>query len=118
MAFEPIPYFYQPIDRNAIIVRPKKQFFDWLNFLFPEDDLATEKQDNNIYLIREMNSNEQILNWIKENFDKIFINELNDWYTDEAEWPKSRTFEMFSEWFDVEVCSMILDLEEYPITKD
>jgi len=37
MDFEPIPYFYDSIDRNAIIVRPKEPFYDWLNSVFPED---------------------------------------------------------------------------------
>ena len=65
-----------------------------------------------------MDNNEAVLKWIKRNFDKIFINELNDWFTDEDKWPKTRTYKMFSEWFKLEICSMILDLEDYPVTKD
>jgi hypothetical protein len=114
---EPIPYYFESIDRNAIVVKPKKPFFDWLQSLFPEDDPRTEKTENNIYLIREMGSNEQIKKWIKKNFNQLFENELNDWYTDEAAWPQNRTYKMFEEWFDVEINSMILDIEEFPVTK-
>jgi hypothetical protein len=57
------------------------------------------KEENNIYLIREMDSSGAIKKWIKENFDNLFANELNDWYTDENVWPKSRTYKMFAEWF-------------------
>lgn len=115
---EPIPYFYNSIDRSAIVVKPKKPFFDWVNSIYPDDEPISEKEENNIYLIREMDNNEQALNWIKRNFDALFTNELNDWYTDEIKWPKKRTFKMFSNWFDIEFCSMVLDLEEFDITKD
>ncbi|MDK2979183.1 MAG: hypothetical protein PWP52_1897 [Bacteroidales bacterium] len=74
--------------------------------------------ENNICLIREMDSNEQILQWIKKNFDHIFLNELNNRCTDENVWPQKRIYKMFSEWFDIEINSMIIDLEDFPVTKE
>lgn len=65
-----------------------------------------------------MDSPDMIEKWIKKNFDNIFINELNKWCTDESFWPTNRSYKMFKEWFDVAFYSMILDLEEFPITKD
>jgi hypothetical protein len=62
---KPIPYYYESINRNAILVLPKKPFFDWLNEVFKDEHPITEKEDNNIYLIREMASNEDIKKWIK-----------------------------------------------------
>lgn len=115
---EGIPYYFDTIDRNAIIVKPKKPFHDWLKSIYEEDKPLFEKNENNVYLIREMESIEKIRNWLKKNFDQIFINELNDWLTDEERWPKKRTFKMFEEWFDVEINSMILDLEDEEIYKD
>lgn len=115
---DPIPYYYESIDRNAILVRPKKLFYDWVNKMFKKDKPISESDENNIYLIREMESNEEIRRWVKKNFDKIFVNELNDWCTDESGWPTNRTYKMFCDWFDVEVHSMVLDLEEFPVTKD
>lgn len=113
----PIPYFYDCINRNAIVVKPKKPFFDWLNHLFPEDPMH-EKPETNIYLIKEKNSNEEIERWISRNFDQLFQNELNDWHTDERAWPQKRTYKLFKEWFDFEIHSMVLDLEETEITKE
>jgi len=114
----PIPEFYESIDRNAIIVRPKKPYFDWLNQVMPEEEPINQNDENNIYLVREMESNEDVLKWVKKHFELIFDNELNDWYTDEDKWPQQRTYKMFSEWFEIEICSMVLDLEEDPITKE
>lgn len=49
---------------------------------------------------------------------RAFVNELNDWCTDENRWPQHRTHKLFTEWFSVEVHSMVLDLEEGPVTKE
>jgi hypothetical protein len=114
---EPIPYFYESINRNAIVVKPKKEFFDWINYLYPEN-MIHKKEEANIYLIRERDSNEEIERWISRNFDLLFQNELNDWHTDENDWPQKRTYKLFKEWFDFEIHSMVLDLEETEITKD
>ena len=115
---EQIPYFFESIDRNAIIIRPKEPFFNWAKSVFPDDEDINENDENNIYLVKEMDSNEEVLQWIKRNYEMIFVNELNDWYTDEDKWPQKRTYKMFSEWFEAEICSMILDLEDYEITKE
>ncbi|MBU2949577.1 hypothetical protein KO493_02570 [Tamlana agarivorans] len=99
-------------------MKQKKPFFDWVSSMFPDEEPMTKTEENSIYLIREMDTNKKVLNWIKKNFDTIFSNELNNWYMDESKWPQKRTFKMFSEWFDIEVTSMLLDLEEYEVTKE
>ena len=115
---EPIPYFYESIDRNAILVRPKQPWFDWAKSI-SGDDLAMNSRDEcNIYLIREMDNNEAVERWVKKHFDELFVNELNDWCTDEARWPADRNYKMFAAWFVVEVHSVVLDLEEGPVTKE
>jgi hypothetical protein len=115
---EPLEYYFETINRNAIIVKPRQAFWDWLNSVYPDEEKIEEVDENNIYLIKEMNSNEDIRKWIKRNFDRIFINELNDWVSEEEYWPKNRTQKLFTEWFDIEVHSMVLDIEESPVLKD
>lgn len=115
---EPIPYFFESIDRNAILVRPKQPFFDWVNAVFNDDKPMNEKEECNIYLLHEKGSNEEVIKWVRTHFDEIFANELNDWYTDESRWPQKRTYAIFAAWFDVEVHSMVLDLEDDPVTKE
>lgn len=115
---EQLDFYYDSINRNAIVVKPKAPFFNWHNDVFPKDKPIHELDDNTIYLIREMDSNQGIRTWLKKNFGDIFVNELNDWSTNKESWPKNRTYKMFADWFDVEVHSMVLDLEESPVTKD
>lgn len=114
----PIPYFFDSINRNAFVVKPKKPYIDWANSVFNDKPTDFSNEENNIYLIREMGSNEEIAKWIRRNFDQIFQNELNDWCTDQKRWPQKRTYKLFTEWFDVEISSMVLDLEDEPVEKD
>jgi hypothetical protein len=116
---QPIPYYFEPINRHAIVVKPRKPFYDWLNEIERKNpEPITVLDEHNVYLIREMDSNDEVRRWIKKHFDQLFVNELNDWYTDETFWPQRRTCKLFSEWFDVEVHSMVLDLEDGPVKKD
>ena len=114
---EPIPYYYDSINRNAIIVKPKQDLFDWINSIYPESP-AEAAHEGTVYLVKERDSNEEIEKWLQKNYDSIFQNELNNWHTDEKDWPQKRTYKQFTEWFDFEIHSMILDLEETAITKD
>lgn len=116
---EPIPYYFETINRNAILVRPKKPLYEWLNKIFPQDRYhQDDREDHNIYLIREMINNDEVKSWVRINYDTIFQNELNDWYTDSDKWPKNRSYELFEQWFHVEVHSMLLDLEEEEVIKE
>lgn len=114
----PIPYFYESLNRNAILVRPKQPFVDWLNETFHNEPSFPPPTEHNIYLVRDMINNEAVAAWVQQHWDDIFINELNDWHTDSARWPHERTYRMFREWFDIEIHSTVLDLEEFPITKE
>lgn len=114
---EPIPYFYESINRNAIVLKPQEPFFDWLNNLYPKHPVH-EKAEATIYLVQERDSNEEIEKWLSRNFDLFFQNELNDWHTDDKDWPSKRTYALFREWFTVEIHSMILDIEDTEIIKE
>jgi hypothetical protein len=114
---EPIPYYYDSINRNAIVVKPKQALFNWVNSIYPESPVEAV-HEGTVYLIKERDSNKEIEKWLQRNFDSIFQNELNNWHTDEKDWPPKRTYKQFKEWFDFEIHSMILDLEETGITKD
>jgi hypothetical protein len=48
---------------------------------------------------------------VRPYFKAIFDEELNSWYRRESAWPARRTYETFLKWFEVEVHSMVLDLE-------
>ena len=113
----PAPNYYDCIDRNAILVKPLKPLFDWLNALYPTEPPITGKVEGTIYLLKEHDTNEEIEDWLSKNYEFIFKNELNEWHTDPAAWPPHRSIQLFKQWFTYEIHSMVLDIEEEDITK-
>jgi len=113
---EPILYL-ESINRNAILVKAKKPFYDWINYIDPEFPVEPN-EEGTVYLVKEMDSNKKIENWLKKNFGEIFENELNDYHTDENDWPQKRTYKVFKDWFTVEISSMIIDLVDKPVIKN
>lgn len=113
---DPTFYFPDAINRHAVVVKPKQPFRDWLDKVFPDDPVG-EIGEANIYLVKEKDTNELVEKWLSRNFDMIFQNELNDWYLDEALWPEKRTWAIFKKWFEYEIHSLVLDLEDTQISK-
>ena len=102
------------INRSAVIIRP----------LPP--DLAWAKQDDttniaervfedlrtapHVYLLPEYEDAESEREVLEDFWPELFAAMLNCWLTDEQQWPKDRTREMFREWVDVQMCPVVDDL--------
>jgi hypothetical protein len=104
------------INRAALLLRYKKPALLWINESDPYPDgreltLDEVNEDRTIYLISsdEAESSIGAEKWVKANFRELFEDELNAWYTDSGLWPSQRTYQLFQQWFDVEVHSMIVD---------
>jgi hypothetical protein len=108
--------YYETINRNAILVKAKKPFYDWINYVDPEFPIINN-DEGTVYLVKEMQTKDKIERWLKRNYDQIFRNEMNDYHTNENDWPQKRTFKVFNEWFSVEISSMIVDLSDKPVEK-
>ncbi len=97
----------------AAVVKPKQAYLDWIMSLpDPAKDTTLEdlQKDCAIILIPELPDNDSALKYVLTNYKNIFRNELEGWEGDESLWPTKRTKEMFMEWFDVEIHSMVYDL--------
>ncbi len=51
------------------------------------------------------------LSGLEEFWPILFEAMLEGWVRDEAFWPKDRTLEMFQEWFEIQMCSIVQDLD-------
>ena len=97
------------------IIKPKQPYLDWLMSLpDPPEDVTLEdaRKDCTSVLIPEFPDNESALKFVLANYESIFRNELECWDGDESLWPSERTKELFLEWFDVEIHSMVYDLTD------
>jgi hypothetical protein len=106
------------VNRSAITVIPRQPFIDWMQQLDEPGEPPYDVTDHNtLYLINTADTAAEIDEWLQENFDRLFTNELNDWHEDEEVWPENRTYAMFKEWFDIKFSTMVYDVEEDDINK-
>lgn len=105
------------LNRSAIGIEYKKPFLDWLNSR--ENNLKFDPtfHESNIYLLPDFETKDEIEKWLMKNYDQLFAQELFAWYIDESYWPQNRTFNLFREWFDYSLHTMIFDTLKSPIKK-
>lgn len=113
---------FESINRDALILFPKQPLFDWVNSIFKDQKIECPEplahDEGNIYLLPEMDHYSYTVEFLKENFEVFFEKELFEWCTDENDWPKKLTWEMFEEWFHYSIQSMVEDTLEEEIIKD
>ncbi|GAB5527389.1 MAG: hypothetical protein Roseis2KO_52610 [Roseivirga sp.] len=99
------------INRSAILVMPRKPFFDWLNYLDPDMPMsAADINEYNTYLVKgDFADLDEVL---EENYERIFERELLSMWTVEEDWPQTRTFDIFRQWFDCKMSAVVFDLAE------
>jgi hypothetical protein len=112
------------INRAAVIVRYKQPFVEWINAVdphagtkAPKVTLADVNEKNNVYLV-EVEDQEELNKWLELNYDILFEEELNGWYTDPALWPKDRSLDLFKKWCSFELHTLVFDTGESPLEDD
>jgi hypothetical protein len=113
-----IPAFFEFVNRTALIIKPKQPFKEWLLNIGSDNQGVEIEKDPMIYLLPDFDETKDLDRWLKKNFDQIFVDQMNYWYTLESMWVQNRTFKMFKEWFDYSLYMMILDTLEEPIEKE
>jgi hypothetical protein len=108
---------FDMVKRSAMVVKPKMPYINWINETYPDDTISIDNYEDDVYLLPNFEENKQMENWLKKNFDQIFTDQLNQWYTGEEGWPQKRTIKMFKEWFDYSMHTMIWDTVSGPIGK-
>lgn len=109
--------------RSAIVVAAKQPFLDWLNRTDPSHGgtLADLRRDAHLYLVPDFEEvadiERAIGKYIKQQYATIFVHELAAWWLDEEVYPKM-TYELFNQWFDVAVHTMVFDMVEGEIEKE
>lgn len=94
--------------RNAIILKPKKLFVNWIDQFEDVDDFIYESR---VYLVDDEVFD--LEDWIDENFEELFERELELGSFDEINWPQNRTCSMFKKWFKIDFSTTVYDLEDF-----
>jgi hypothetical protein len=91
---------------------------DWAAQLDDSGILPDATEEQTVYLIPSFEDDDEAWAILEEIYPTIFENELYGWHTDDAAWPKKRTFAMFKAWFTIELHSVVEDLCSYEIVDE
>ena len=100
-----------PLERTAISIVPRAPYAAWATSIggppLTSDDLANYRS---VYLVEDL-PDPDADTLLRDHFAEIFDRELFAWHEDRATWPKRLTWEMFQEWFEVEVIENVVELD-------
>jgi len=103
------------INRTAIIVKPIQPYYEWIKS-FSSDIHVTADMEPMIYLVDE--DMDDLDGWLKKNSEKLFKMQLEGWTPNKKQWPQKRSYKMFREWFQVDIATMVYDMESEPVYKE
>jgi len=108
------------VNRTVVLIRPDEPYRDWMlageETAEAVDTIFEEmRRDGTAYMLPETEDAGAIAELLKEAWAAIFEHELVAWMEDEAAWPPERTFEMFLDWFTVEIASIVVDLCDWEL---
>ena len=101
------------VNRGVIVVKPKPPFVDWVNSTDDSGVVITLEeicQDCTAYLTPEFEDDNELREFLEQDYHLLFEQELVGCNQDEDTWPIKRDFHTFLEWFDIEFHSIVLDL--------
>ncbi len=103
--------------QGAVIIKPLRPYLEWAKGDDAEGlaELVFEnlRREPHVYLLPEYEDPASQQEVLKECWPAIFEALLAGWVTDEALWPKNRTLGMFQKWFEIQMSSMVQDLDGY-----
>jgi hypothetical protein len=106
------------INRGAFVIRPAEPFIAWAKALDDSGLAPDPNGEQTVYLVPSFDDSSEAEAILASIYAEIFVRELEDWHTIEADWPKKRTFAMFKQWFRVEMHSVVEDVGLEPIEDD
>ena len=76
------------------------------------DELRAEAT---VYLLPECGSEAAWIKELRARYREIFNDQLDGWFRDQTVWPKPATFKLFTDWFEIQSHSMVIDLAKKPL---
>ncbi|SCK10438.1 VacJ [Vogesella sp. LIG4] len=109
------------VNRSVAILKPRQPFLDWLQQLpgSLEGQLQLDelRRDCNALLIPAADDYASAEDFVRQHYRTLFGAELADWCDDDAFWP-DMTPQLFLQWFDVEIHSVLTDLVDFPLERE
>jgi hypothetical protein len=105
------------INRTAITLVGAQPYIDWTrgrdaDFNKGSLTVARTRSYGAAFLLPEFELEEDLQEWVEENFAWLFEFQLSAWTEDESAWPADRNLKAFRAWFRIEIHSVVVDMAE------
>ncbi len=105
------------INRTAVTLTGAKPYIDWTRATDADRDkgmltVARAKPYGSAFLLPEFELEEDVQEWIEENYTWIFALQLSNWTEDETLWPSPRDLNTFRDWFTIEIHNLVVDIAD------
>jgi hypothetical protein len=106
------------LNRTAISVVGAGPYLEWTRArdaaFAPANELSVSvpraKPFGSVYLLPEGVEEEDLLEWIEDNYAALFESQLSAWTEDESAWPAARDLETFRDRFRVDLHGVVVDV--------
>jgi hypothetical protein len=108
------------LNRTAMSIVGAQPYVDWTRKTHSSADhnpvtVARAKPFGTAVLLPELELEEDVLEWIEDNFAWLFELQLSAWTDDESSWPAARDLKTFREWFRVDIHNTVVDAADADI---
>jgi hypothetical protein len=111
------------INRTAVTVVGAAPYIEWTRardaaFAAGQDPsrltvaVPRAKPFGSAYLLPEGVEEEDLLEWVEDNYAALFESQLSAWTEDESAWPETRDLKTFRHWFRVDLHGTVVDVGE------
>lgn len=100
------------VNFGVIVLKAKEPLVVWNNDLEKEGHKFSREEVNekpSAYIIPDMEAPGDLESYLKNNYKKLFRNELEKWWRNEEDWPDDLDYDKFREWFEVQHSPVVLD---------
>lgn len=105
------------INRAVVVLRHREPFAAWARGVHGGDAEDYEPWSE-AFLVPEFDDEDETWSWIEEHHTLFFEIELDGWSTDRESWPAQRSWELFQEWFELELIEIAWDLVDAPLSSE
>ena len=111
------------VNRTAITLVGRAPYQEWAqkrdaDFAKNTLTVARPKTHGGCVLLPEFELEEDLVEWVEDNYGWLFEFQLAAWTGDESVWPEARDLTMFREWFRVEIHNTVVDVGDDDIEGD
>jgi hypothetical protein len=105
------------VNRTAISIVGAKPYVDWTRRKDADVNkgtltVARAKTFGTVFLLPELELEEDVRDWVEENASWLFEFQLSAWTDDESAWPSPRDLKTFREWFRIDIHNVVVDVAD------